>query len=455
MTKYDLIIIGAGVGGYTAAIKAAQEGLKTAIIEKDKFGGVCLNKGCIPVKRFFEVSKRILDMNKSETIGIKSSYEFDWQQILQSKDQIVKKLSTGVEFLLKGHMIDSYKDEAKIIDKNKIQVGEEILETDNLILACGSRPLAVLSNLPCQDKIINSDGVFNLEALPASILIVGGGVIGVEFANIFSALGVNTSLVELMPEILPGIDNEFVRLAKREYQKRGIKFHTSTKIDKLEKNENNITAICSNGQEIQCDLILEAVGRTPNMDIPLALELELDNNGRIKVDKKMLTSIPNVYAIGDITGSWLLAHVAAHEGIVAVENICKKESEMNYEHIPLSIFTVPEISWIGKTEDDFIKESRTIKIGKFLMAANGKALTMDKKEGMVKLIADEKDGIILAGGVIGADASSLIGEIGLACKNKLKATDIYKTIHSHPTLTETILEAAMDIDKKAIHKVYR
>ena len=461
MNEIEVVIIGGGLGGYVAAIKAAQLGLKVVLVEKDKLGGVCLNWGCIPTKALVSTAELLNNLQRAGEFGIQvKDYSFDFPAIMKRKDMITKRLSSGVEQLLKANRVRVIKGEGQIIKPGTVEItdaaGEkEMIKSKNIIIATGSSvmklPIPGIDN----EGVITSDGALSLSELPSRMLIIGGGVVGIEFAGIFKALGVEVTVVEMLPRILLPIDEEIAVRLTQLLKRKGIEILTDSKVKEIKKNRQNLEVLISTAdgeKKLEIEKVLLAAGRVPelgNIDVQ-RLGIELDK-GAIKVDEKMRTNIPGIYAVGDVVGKIMLAHVASREGIVAVENISGKEVLIDYKVVPNCVFSMPEVASVGLTEEEARKENHNIKVSKFPFIANGKALSMGETEGMVKIIADADTSELLGFHILGAHASDLIAEGTLALSMEATAFEIVNTIHAHPTLSEAIAEAAEGITGKPIH----
>jgi len=459
--KIDVVIIGGGPGGYVAAIKAAHLGLKAILVEKDKLGGVCLNRGCIPTKALVSTAELLNHLQKAGEFGIQvKDYSIDFPAIMKRKDLITRRLSSGVEQLMKANQVRVVKGEGQIVEPGKVEItdtaGEkEVIKTKNIIIATGSKVMRLPIPGIDSEGVITSDEALSLSELPSKMIIIGGGVIGIEFAGIFKALGVEVTVVEMLPRILLPIDEEIARRLTQILKRKGIEILTSCKVKEIKKNHQNLEVLVSTNdgeKKLETEKVLLAAGRVPelgNINVQ-RLGIELDK-GAIKVGEKMRTNISNIYAVGDVVGKIMLAHVASREGIVAVENISGKEVLMDYKVVPNCVFSMPEVASVGLTEEETRKENDNIKVSKFPFMANGKALGMGETEGMVKIIADADTFELLGLHILGAHASDLIAEGTLALSMEATAFEIVNTIHAHPTLAETIAEAAEGILGKPIH----
>ena len=461
MNEIDVAIIGGGPGGYVAAIKAAHLGLKAVLIEKDKLGGVCLNRGCIPTKALVGTAELLNQLQRAKEFGIQvKEYSYDFPAIMKRKEMIAKRMSSGVGQLMKANQIRVIQGEGNILEPGVVEViniegKKELIKTENIIIATGSSvmkiPIPGLEN----EGVIDSDGALSLSELPTKMIIIGGGVIGIEFAGIFKAMGVEVTVVEMLPRILLPIDEEIANRLAFILKRQGIKILTNSKVEGIEKTNQNFKVLISNPegkQRLETEKVLLAAGRVPDFGNINVQKLGIELEGRaIKVDQKMRTNIPGIYAVGDVVGKIMLAHVASREGIVAVENISGKEVLMDYKVVPNCVFSLPEVASVGLTEEEARKKYDQIKVSKFPYLANGKALGMGETEGMVKIIADSDTSELLGLHILGAHASDLIAEGTLALSMEATAEEIVITIHAHPTLAETIAEAAEGIIGKPIH----
>ena len=459
--EIDVVIIGGGPGGYVSAIKAAHLGLKAVLVEKDKLGGVCLNRGCIPTKTLVSTAEMLNHLQRAEEFGIQvKDYSFDFPAIMKRKDMITRRLSSGVEQLMKANLVRVVRGEGQIVEPGKVEVrdtaGEkEVIKTKNIIIATGSKVMRLPIPGIESEGVITSDEALSLNELPSRILIVGGGVVGIEFAGIFKALGVEVTVVEMLPRILLPIDKEIAHRLTQLLKRKEIKILTDCKVKEIKKTNENLEVLVStvDGEKrLETEKVLFAAGRVPelgNIDVQ-KLGIKLDKRA-IKVDEKMRTNIPGIYAVGDVVGKIMLAHVASREGIVAVENIAGKETLMDYKVVPNCVFSMPEVASVGPTEEEARKENNNIKVSKFPFMANGKALSMGETEGMVKIISDADTSKLLGFHILGAHASDLIAEGTLALSMEATAEEIVNTIHAHPTLAEAVAEAAEGIVGKPIH----
>lgn len=437
-----VIIIGGGPGGYVAALRGAQLGLDITLIEEDKVGGVCLNRGCIPTKALLSASERLADIKSSKDFGIEvTDYKVDINKIFNRKDQIVDQLVKGVEYLLKTRKVKLVKEKARLISQKEVQLSNgEIINGDIIIIATGSLPITSIGNLKIDnERVISSDYALSTPHIPKEIVIIGAGAIGVEFATFYREMGADVSIVEMMPRVVPNEDEEISKTLERVLKKKGIKLYLNNTVKEV--TEEGV--VLESGELLKCEKILVAVGRKPNTD-GLGLEnigLKTNSKGYIEVNQHLETNIPNIYAIGDVTGIALYAHLASHQGITAIENILGKKKTIDYNAVPRATFCEPQIGSVGLTEEQAKAKGINPIIGRFPFRASGYALSIGKWEGIIKLIANEEKELIGAH-IIGPYAASLLGEVTLAVKEKLHLEDIAETIHAHPTLPETIMEAS-------------
>lgn len=458
--SYDLIVIGGGPGGYVAAIRAAQLGAKVALVEKDSVGGTCLNRGCIPTKALIASASVLENIKNAANFGLQvENYKIDFGQIMARKDAVVKHMLTGVNYLIKKNKIDLISGTAKVLSNSMVEVQKqdgsvEKIEGKNIILATGSEP-ALIASLGYNGKtVITSNEILNIESIPESLLIIGGGVIGCEFATIFAALGSKITIVEAMPSILPMVDSELTKRFALLLKKRGITVKTKAMITAVKETENGVSAELESGEVLTAEKVLISIGRTFNTK-GLGLEevgVELGPKGEILVNDYMETNVPGIYAIGDVTNKIQLAHVASAQGILLVENLFGgKREKMKYNAVPSCIFTAPEIASVGISEDQAKQQGMAINVGKFPFTACGKAVCLGETDGMVKFIADKETDKVLGVHIMGPHATDLIAEATLAVNMGLTSEQLAKTIHAHPTLAETLMEAAEGVHGKSIH----
>ncbi|HPF17115.1 MAG TPA: dihydrolipoyl dehydrogenase [Thermotogota bacterium] len=458
MKSFELVIIGAGPGGYVGAIRAAQLGIKTAVIEKDKPGGVCLNIGCIPSKALIHQAEKYNAITDLEKMGMKvDRTNFDYKEVHKKSRLAAKKLSKGVEFLLKKNQVDYIEGEAVFEDRNTILVNGEQIHGDHIVIATGSRPKQIPGFEIDEENVISSTGALMLEKLPEKMLILGSGAIGVEFSHIFNSFGVEVHLVEMLDSIIPTEDRDISEELEKAFKKRKIKVYTSTKATGYEKTEHGLTVHLKDKNDhevtVAVDKILLAVGRSINIE-NLGLEkigIELERGNFIKVGDYYETTVKGVYAVGDVVSSPLLAHVASKEAEIAVEHIAGKEVEKRLDPlmVPGAVYCEPEIGSFGLKEKDI--QNQAVIVSKFPYKAIGKATAVEQSEGFIKILTEEMTGKILGASIIGAQATELIHELLLAKDNGLSAKKIASMIHAHPTLSEGLMEASRASQGWAIH----
>jgi dihydrolipoamide dehydrogenase len=456
----QLAVLGGGPGGYVAAIRASKLGVKTIVIEKENLGGTCLNWGCIPTKALFHAAERIEEIKNSEIFGIKvPECSFDFKKIMARKDQVVAAQRQGLAFHFKKNGIELVNGTGKLVSKNKIEVetqeGEKVQVTaDNIIVSTGSYAGSVPPFILDGKGIIDNIGVLSLTEVPESLLIVGGGVIGSEFANIFSSFGSNVTIIEILPRILSTEAAEVSEVIAKAFIKKGIKVLTDTVAEEVKKEGSKFVCRIKGGEKLTADKILISVGRKPlSSDIGLdAAGVETDERGFIKVDDHMKTSAGNVYAVGDVTGGLQLAHVASDEGKIAAENIAGRDRVMDYRVIPWAVFTSPEIGTVGLNEEQARAKGYNVCYGLFPFSNSGKAFITGETEGFIKVITDKDTGEILGAQMVGPRCSDLVHEVAVAMKGELVVDNLAETVHSHPTLSEAVMEAAEDCFGIATHK---
>ena len=464
MADFDLIIIGAGPGGYVAAIRGAQLGMKVACIEKEKtLGGTCLNIGCIPSKALLNSSEKYLEISKhAEEHGISTGkVALDLSKLMQRKNKIVKQLTTGIGFLFKKNKITHIQGSASFIDNKKIKVaaseGEKNYTATNFIIATGSTSIAI-DAIPVDEKqIVTSTGALALESVPKSLLVIGGGYIGLEMGSVWSRLGSKVTVVEALDRIVPTMDEEIAKEFMKSLKKQGLEFKLSHKVISTKGGKAGVDVLMesSDKKEIteKYDVVLMSVGRKPNTD-GLNLEgigVKLNQQKSIEINSKFKTNVDGIFAIGDVVPGPMLAHKAEEEGVACVEIIKGQKPHINYDFIPAIVYTNPEVASVGKTENQLKDAKVDYKVGKFPFMANGRALTTSSSEGYVKILADSKTDQILGAHIIGHDAGQLIAEIVTTMEFGGSSEDIARICHAHPTTSEAVKEAAMSIDGRAIH----
>ena len=462
--SYDIAILGGGPGGYVAAIRAGQLGLKTVLIDKDNLGGICLNWGCIPTKSLLK-NAEIYDAmkNHSEDFGISvQGLSFDFGKIIKRSRDISDRITKNVELLIKKNKIDRFRGFGKLVSKNQIDIYDDKKKTDSItadkiIIATGARP-KTFPSIPVDHKnIITSTEAMNLPAQPKDLIVIGAGAIGVEFAYFYNVLGTKVTVIEMLENILPIEDKEISETLEKSFKKRGIDIYTSTKVEKAEVKGNQVVVTIEKGGkklELKAEKVLSAIGVTGNVEgfglEGLGIEIE---KGHIKVDKQNYqTNVSGVYAIGDVIGAPWLAHVASAEGIHCVETIKGLNPHpVDYSSIPGCTYCQPQVASIGLTEKKARDAGYELKIGKFPFMASGKAFAAGERDGFVKIIFDAKYGELLGAHIIGNDATELIAEIGIAKSLEATYESIVKTVHAHPTLSESIMEAAANAYGESIH----
>jgi dihydrolipoamide dehydrogenase len=453
-------VIGSGPGGYVASIKAAQLGAKVTVIEDDEVGGTCLNWGCIPTKTVIASAEMYAKTRELEAFGIelKGEVAANLLKIQERKNKVVGTQVKGIRSLFRSWGITLKEGRGVLISPKEIEViskngANERLSADKIIVATGSRPFSIPAFPFDGQRIISSNEAVNLSEIPKSLLIVGAGVIGSEFACIFSALGSDVTMVEMMNRAVATEDHEVSELLEREFRKKKIKLFTKTGVQKVEVRDDGVHAFVTDGKELVAEKVLVSIGRTLNSD-NIGLEtvgIEKGKKGEIAVNSRMETTVPGIYAIGDVVGGMLLAHVASREGIVAASNAMGTDAVMDYSAVPAAIFTSPEIASVGLREFQAAEKGLKIRTGRFLFRGLGKAHAIGEIAGFIKVIADEATDRIVGAHIVGPHASDLIHEYAVAMQNGLTARDVARTIHAHPTLSEGLMEAAEDVHGEAIH----
>ncbi|MBY8909576.1 dihydrolipoyl dehydrogenase [Salinicoccus roseus] len=456
----DTIVVGAGPGGYVAAIRAAQLGQKVTIVEKNVLGGVCLNVGCIPSKALISSSHRFHQAQHSEDMGvITEGVKLDFSKVQSFKESVVKKLTGGVEGLLKGNKVEIVKGEAYFVDENKMKVMDEkqsqTYEFKNAIIATGSRPIEI-PGFKFGERVLDSTGALALEEKPEKLVVIGGGYIGSELGTAYANFGTEVTILEGAKDILGGFEKQMTQLVKKNLKKKGVKIETEAMAKEAEETDDGVKVtyeVKGETKEIEADYVLVTVGRRPNTD-ELGLEelgIKMTDKGIVEVDKQSRTSVKNIFAIGDIVPGLPLAHKASYEAKVAAEAIAGEKSEVDYLGMPAVCFTEPELATVGHNEASAKEAGFEVKTGKFPFAANGRALGLNETDGFVKLVSRKEDGLLLGAQVAGTGASDIIAELGLAVETGMTAEDIALTIHAHPTLGEIPMEAADVVLGKPIH----
>jgi dihydrolipoamide dehydrogenase len=453
MNKPRVVIIGSGPAGYVAAIRAAQLGGDVLIVEKGSIGGVCLNRGCIPTKALASITSTLRRIKQLRKKGVLvNDIEVSFEKVFASRDSVVSRLVRGVEYLLRKNGVQIVRGEGKIVDNGVVEVSGERFKYDKLIIATGSLPSK--PNIPGIEEVntVSGDELVVMNEVPKKLLVVGGGAIGIELAQIFKTLGSEVYVVEIMPHILPNIDSEVALTLQKILSREGIQIFTNTSVSRFEKVDDGISAYLSNGIRLVVDKVLVAVGRRPNTkDLNLhILGVEVGRRGEIITNDKMETNVPNVYAAGDVVGKYFLAYTAFEEGITAAENALGLNSRINYSAVPIAIFTDPEVASVGMSEDEAKKSLGDVIVSKFPLTANGRALTLDSYEGFVKIITS-KDGRLLGMHMIGPEASEIIHIASIIVSRGGKVSELLDTLYVHPTVSEAVKEAVLISLKKPIH----
>ncbi|MFC7209455.1 dihydrolipoyl dehydrogenase [Natronoarchaeum sp. GCM10025321] len=468
-TGTDVLIIGAGPGGYVAAIRAGQLDLDVTLVEKEAYGGVCLNHGCIPSKALITATGVAHDAGNAEEMGIHAAPEIDIGQMQEWKGGVVDQLTSGVEKLCKANQVNLIEGRAEFVDENEARVvhsgegqGAETIEFEHAILATGSRPIEIPNFSYADDPVLDSKQALALEDAPDAMVIVGAGYIGMELAGVFAKLGTDVTVVEMLDSVLPGYESDLARPVKKHAESLGVDFHFGQTAAGWEEMDGGIVvrtdaAGDDDGLELDADKVLVAVGRQPVTDtVDLgAVGVETDDRGFVPTDDRARTNKEHVFAVGDVAGEPMLAHKGSKEGQVAAEVIAGEPAALDYQAIPAAVFTEPEIGTVGMTETEAEEAGFEPVVGQFPFRASGRALTTGESDGFVRLVADAEDGFVLGGQVVGPEASELIAEIGLAVELGATLEDVASTIHTHPTLSESVMEAAENGLGHAIHTLNR
>ena len=459
MTNYDVIVIGSGPGGYVSAIRCAQLGLKTAIVEgRDTLGGTCLNVGCIPSKALLHASHSYHEATHNfDKMGlIINNPKIDFDKMQNYKNDVISQNTKGIEFLLKKNKISWLKGWAKIVNKNQVTVGENTYDTKNIVIASGSEPSTIPNVEIDENRIVNSTGALSLSKIPKSMIVIGAGVIGLEMGSIYSRLGTDVTVIEYMDHITPGMDLEISKNFQRTLKKQGLKFIMGAAVKSANSTKTKANVIYKKADaeiKIEAEIVLVSTGRRPFTNGLNFLEIggELTERGQIKTNNKWQTSVEGIYAIGDAIAGPMLAHKAEDEGMAVAEVIAGKHGHVNYDVIPGVIYTTPEVANVGKTEEELKDAGIGYKVGKFSFMGNGRAKAIFQGEGFVKLLADATTDRILGCHLIGPAAGDLIHEICVAMEFGASAQDIAMTCHAHPTFSEAMREAALACGDGAIH----
>ena len=462
--KFNVVVIGGGPGGYVCAIRLAQLGFKTACVEsRGSLGGTCLNVGCIPSKNLLNLSENFHKAKNFSNLGIETGQlKLNIEKMMKNKDKAVTVLTKGVEFLFKKNKVTYFKGTGSFKSPNQISIiddkkKETILEAQKIIISTGSEPVS-LPNVKFDEKIVlSSTGALSLNSVPKKMIVVGGGYIGLEMGSVWSRLGSEVHVIEFLDHITPGMDKEISKEFMKILTKQGISFHMQTKVESIKNHKTSAKVLLMDKdgkkKELECDVVLISVGRKPNTkNLKLdSVGVLLDEKKRIKVNKNFETNIKNIYAIGDVIAGPMLAHKAEEEGIAVAELISGQSGHVNYDVIPGVIYTSPEVATVGKTEEQLKSLGIKYKVGKFPFIANSRAKAINEPEGFVKILADEKTDKILGVHMIGPHVGEIIGEVAVAMEFGASSEDVARTCHAHPTFSEAVKEAALSIDKRAIH----
>ncbi|MBI1272880.1 MAG: dihydrolipoyl dehydrogenase [Alphaproteobacteria bacterium] len=465
VSNFDLVVIGAGPGGYVAAIRAAQLGMKVACVEARKaLGGTCLNVGCIPSKALLTSSEKYVETKSHLAVhGVKvGDVSLDLTAMMAHKNKVVKDNTQGIDFLFKKNKVARFTGKGRILSANTVMVegeaGKETLTTKNILIASGSESTPLKGITVDEKRIVTSTGALELESVPKSMVVIGGGVIGLELGSVWQRLGAEVTVIEFLDRILPTNDGEVSKNMQRILGKQGMKFKLGTKVTAAKANDKGVDltlepAAGGASESMQAEIVLLCIGRRPYTDgLGLdAVGVELDERGRIKTGKKFQTSVPGIYAIGDAIAGPMLAHKAEDEGVVCAEMLAGQHPHINYDAIPGVVYTWPEVASVGKTEEELKKEGVQYKAGKFPFTANGRARAMADTEGFVKILADARTDKLLGAHIVGPDAGTMIAELAMAIEFGASAEDVARTCHAHPTLNEAVKEAALAVDGRPIH----
>ena len=459
MPDYDLVILGSGPGGYVAAIRAGQLGLKTAIIERDELGGICLNWGCIPSKALLRNAEVLSLIQHADDFGISfENLKYDFGKAIDRSRDVVGRLTRGVGVLLKKNKVEHVQGNGKILDSTTVEITDSgrRLSAKNIIIATGTRQRRI-PTLPIDNEVvITSRDALELRRVPKRIVIVGGGATGCEFGHIYCTYGAEVTIVELLPRLIPNEDAEISDILERSFRRQGIQITTGASVQGIAVNNGQAKVSISvedSSSVIDCDKVLVAVGVQGNVD-NIGLEdagIEIENS-YIKIDDTMSTNVPGVYAVGDVTGKMLLAHVASAQGVTAVETIAGLDPPpLDYSLMPRAIYCKPQVASFGLSEEQATEQGYAVKIGRFPFNASGKALALGESEGMVKLVVDAEIGEVLGAHMIGAEVTELLGELAMTRLLEGTTTELGWLVHPHPSISETIKEAALDAEGEAIH----
>ncbi|WFA08278.1 dihydrolipoyl dehydrogenase [Tissierella sp. Yu-01] len=457
MSKYDVIIIGGGPGGYVAAIKAAQLGAKVAVIEREKLGGICLNWGCIPTKSLLISAKHYKNVLRSQDFGIvginKDNVSVEWESMLSRKDSVVNKLVSGITMLFKKNNVELFSGDAKIINKNRVEVNGQILEGSNLIIATGATnnfpDIPGLKEALANGRALDSKAALQLEEIPKELIIIGNNTYAIEFATLFNAIGSKVTLIHNAEQIIPYGEPEMVKSLERQLKKDGIKILSKTTVKAF--TQEGVIVESKSEKVYTADKYIVFLGMKANIEGFEHLNLRVNSKGFIETNDRMESNITGIYAIGDVNGKHPLAHVASAEGIVAVENIMGVESKLNYNLIPQVVYSFPEMASVGLSEEQANEKGHNFKVSKFPLSANGMAIAEEETVGFVKIISDNQYGEIIGVHILGSDAGNMISKAVAIMQLEGTVYDLAKTIHPHPTFSEALVEAAYGAIGKYIH----
>ena len=459
MSDYDLVVLGSGPGGYVAAIRAGQLGMKVALVEKDQIGGICLNWGCIPSKALLRNAEVLRLFQHSEDFGITiDNLKFDFGKAIDRSRNVVQKLTTGINFLLKKNNVEKIEGMGSLKDSTNVEIGggAHTLPTKNVILATGARPRPIPSLHVDRRVVITSREALEMRDVPSKVVIVGGGATGVEFAYLYSTYGADVTIVELLPNLLPSEDRDISIEMEKAFTKQGISIMTGSTVDKVQIGSSKTSVFISNTTgttELLCDKILSAVGMQGNIENIGIENIGIETNkGYIDIDDKMETNVPSIYAIGDVTGKLLLAHVASAQAITAVETIAGlNPPNLDYQSMPRATYCHPQVASFGLTESQARELGHDVKIGTFPFSASGKAIALGETEGIVKLVIDTELGDLLGAHMIGPEVTELLGELSMTKLLEGTNKELGWLVHPHPTISEVVKEAALSADGEAIH----